>query len=97
MILKSYHKQAHLTYLKGLKLVHPMSEDENFKIEILIGADHYWGEVEDTVFRGHAIESWKSFIRTIEYRWLYTSIIVSRVHDECFVYPRTGGSKSIKV
>ncbi|XP_060598916.1 uncharacterized protein LOC132752597 [Ruditapes philippinarum] len=53
MPLKSYHKHAgHLPYLKGLKLAHPVSGDEDFDIEILIGADHYWDVVQDEVIRG---------------------------------------------
>ncbi|XP_053374153.1 uncharacterized protein LOC123529978 [Mercenaria mercenaria] len=51
--LKTYQKHAgHLPYLKGLKLAHPMSEEDNFEIEILVGADHYWDIVQDTVVRG---------------------------------------------
>jgi hypothetical protein len=50
--LKSHHKHVgHLTYLKGLKLAHPVSGDEDFDIEILIGADHYWDVVQDEVIR----------------------------------------------
>ncbi|XP_060566632.1 uncharacterized protein LOC132725515 [Ruditapes philippinarum] len=53
MPLKSYHKHAgHLPYLKGLKLAHPVSGDEDFDIEILIGADHYWDVIQDQVIRG---------------------------------------------
>jgi hypothetical protein len=51
--LKSHHKHAdHLTYRKGLTLTHPVSGDDDFEIEILIGADHYWDIVQDEVIRG---------------------------------------------
>ncbi|XP_053389951.1 uncharacterized protein LOC128552902 [Mercenaria mercenaria] len=51
--LKTYQKRVgHLPYLKRLKLAHPMSEEDNFEIEILVGADHYWDIVQDTIIRG---------------------------------------------
>jgi hypothetical protein len=50
--VKSHHKHAgHLTYLKGLKLVHTVSGYEDFDIEILIGADHYLDVVQHKVIR----------------------------------------------
>ena len=36
----------------GIKLAHPMTDDENFEISILIGADYYWTFVEDHTIRG---------------------------------------------
>ena len=41
------------THLKGLHLAHPITENENFEISVLIGADHYWHFVEDRVIRGN--------------------------------------------
>ena len=41
-----------MPHLRGLKLAHPVTSDENFAIYLLIGADHYWDIVEDTVIRG---------------------------------------------
>ena len=41
-----------MPHLRGLKLAHPVTSDENFAISLLIGADHYWDIVEDTVIRG---------------------------------------------
>ena len=38
---------SQLPYLKGLPLAHPVTTHENFKISLLIGADHYWDIVED--------------------------------------------------
>ena len=39
-------------HLKGLPLAYPISENENFEISILIGADYYWHFVQDHVIRG---------------------------------------------
>jgi len=36
----------------GIKLAHPVTDDENFEISILIGADYYWTFVEDHIIRG---------------------------------------------
>ncbi|XP_063446878.1 uncharacterized protein LOC134726406 [Mytilus trossulus] len=41
-----------LHYLKGLKLAHPLSEDNSFDISLLIGADHYWDVIKDDIVRG---------------------------------------------
>ncbi|VDI30698.1 Hypothetical predicted protein [Mytilus galloprovincialis] len=41
-----------LHYLKGLKLAHPLSEDNSFDISLLIGADHYWDAIKDDIVRG---------------------------------------------
>ena len=38
--------------IKGLKLAHPVTDDEQFTITLLIGADHYWDVVEDKIIRG---------------------------------------------
>nr|XP_034312872.1 uncharacterized protein LOC117684486 [Crassostrea gigas] len=49
-----------LSYLKGLKLAHPVSSDEQFHISMLIGADYYWSIVGDRIIRGNgptAVES----------------------------------------
>ena len=43
---------SHLPYLSGLTLAHPVTSDENFRISVLIGADHYWEFIEDEVVRG---------------------------------------------
>ena len=39
-------------YLQGLKLAHPITNEENFQISVLIGADFYWTFVEDHIIRG---------------------------------------------
>lgn len=49
-----------LSYLQHLPLAHPVTNDENFDITILIGADFYWRFVQDNVVRGDgptAVES----------------------------------------
>ena len=38
-----------LKYLKGLKLAHPVTQDGEFDISFLIGADHYWKIVQNHV------------------------------------------------
>ncbi|KAL5009405.1 hypothetical protein ScPMuIL_014986 [Solemya velum] len=43
---------SRLNYLKNLELAHPLSGEESFNIDILIGADFYWKFVEDKVIRG---------------------------------------------
>ena len=39
-------------YLQGLKLAHPVTNEDNFQISVLIGADFYWTFVEDNIVRG---------------------------------------------
>ena len=39
-------------HLQGLKLAHPVTNEDNFQISALIGADFYWTFVEDKVVRG---------------------------------------------
>ena len=41
-----------MPHLRGLRLAHPITSDEHFAISLLIGADHYWDIVNDTVIRG---------------------------------------------
>ena len=38
-----------LQYLKGLKLAHPVTANEQFDISLLIGVDYYWQTVQDEV------------------------------------------------
>ncbi|XP_071132834.1 uncharacterized protein [Mytilus edulis] len=40
-------------YLKGLKLAHPVTQQDTFEISLLIGADFYWEIIEDKVVRGN--------------------------------------------
>ena len=42
-----------LPYLRSLKLAHPMTDDEQFEISLLIGADHYWKIVQNKTVRGN--------------------------------------------
>lgn len=47
------HKEAvNLPYLKGLTLAYHVTTDDMFEISVLIGADHYWEIVQNTVIRG---------------------------------------------
>ena len=39
-------------HLKSLQLAHPITENENFEISVLIGADYYWNFVQDHIIRG---------------------------------------------
>ncbi len=40
-------------YLQGLKLAHPVTDNEDFEISLLIGANH-WDIVEDHIIRGNS-------------------------------------------
>lgn len=51
---------ANLSYLKGLKLAHHVTEAENFEISILIGAEFYWDIVENEIIRGNGPTAVKS-------------------------------------
>jgi len=53
--LSNYFRSCvtNLPYLRGLKLAHPISSDNEFEISMLIGADHYWDIVGDNIVRGN--------------------------------------------
>ena len=51
-----------LKYLKGLKLAHPVTQDGEFDISLLIGADPYWRIVQNHVVRGNGPTAVKSKI-----------------------------------
>ncbi|VDI29119.1 Hypothetical predicted protein, partial [Mytilus galloprovincialis] len=44
----------------GLRLAHPITNDDKFSISLLIGADFYWDFIEDTVIRGKGPTAVKS-------------------------------------
>ena len=46
----SYVKE--LPYLKGLDLTYAVSDNQEFDISVLIGADFYWSIVQEKVIRG---------------------------------------------
>ena len=50
-----------LPYLKN-PLAHPITSDDQLKISLLIGADHYWDIVEDKIVRGSGPTAAKSKI-----------------------------------
>ncbi|XP_052233469.1 uncharacterized protein LOC127846339 [Dreissena polymorpha] len=56
------HTAALLPYISKLKLAHPVTARENFRISLLIGADHYWDIIEDEVIRGKGPTAVKSKI-----------------------------------
>lgn len=41
-----------LPYLKGIPLTHAVSDNQEFEISMLIGADSYWSVVQETVTPG---------------------------------------------
>jgi hypothetical protein len=41
-----------MSHLKNLTLAHPITAQEDFRISLHIGTDHYWDIVEDEVIRG---------------------------------------------
>ncbi|XP_013413205.1 uncharacterized protein LOC106175645 [Lingula anatina] len=46
-------RTANLSHLRNLRLAHTPSDDRSpFFVSVLIGADHYWDFVEDTIMRG---------------------------------------------
>ena len=47
-------------YIRGLKLAHPITQQDSFEISLLIGADYYWDIVEDHVIRGNGPTAVKS-------------------------------------
>ena len=49
-------------YLQGLKLAHPVTDNEDFEISLLIGADRYSDIVEDPIIWGNGQHpSWDTF------------------------------------
>ena len=51
MLCTSLQQVLTVLHLKGLQLAH-LTENENFEISVLIGADYYWSFVHDHVTRG---------------------------------------------
>ena len=49
-----------MPYLKHLQLAHPVTEDDSFEINILVGADYYWTFVQDQVICGDGPAAVKS-------------------------------------
>ena len=39
-------------HLQGLKLAHPITNEDNFQVSMLIGTDFYWRFIEDNIVRG---------------------------------------------
>ena len=52
-----------IPYLKGLQLAHPVTDNVNFEISVLIGTDYYWSFVEDHVIRGSGPTAVQSKLR----------------------------------
>ena len=51
-----------LPHLQGLKLAHPITDEDLFQVDLLIGADYYWNIVEDHIVRGPGPTAAKSKI-----------------------------------
>ena len=51
---------SQLPYLSGLTLAHPVTNDENFHISVLIGADLYWEFIQDHIVRGDGLTAVQS-------------------------------------
>ena len=49
-----------MLYLKDLQLAYPVTEDDNFEITVLVGADYYWTFIQDHVIRGNGPTAVKS-------------------------------------
>lgn len=47
-------------YLQGLKLAHPIINEDNFQISVLIGEEFYWTFVEDNIVRGDGLTAQQS-------------------------------------
>ncbi|XP_071153391.1 uncharacterized protein [Mytilus edulis] len=56
------NNRRYIYYLKGLKLAHPLSEDNSIEISLLIGADHYWDVIKDDIVRGDGLTAMSSKI-----------------------------------
>ena len=53
---------TNLNYLNRLKLAHPVLQDDDFEISLLMGADHYWRKVKNHVVKGNIPTAVKSKI-----------------------------------
>ena len=49
-----------MQHFRGLKLAHPVTSNKSFTISLLIGTDHYWKFVQDTIIRGDGPVAQKS-------------------------------------
>ena len=47
-----FHYVKELSYLKNIHLTQAVSDNQEFDISVLIGADFYWSIVQETVIRG---------------------------------------------
>ena len=63
-----------MPHLSGLNLVHPITSDKKFTISILIGTDHYWKFVQDTIARGEDPTAQESKLRCLLSRPLPSSL-----------------------
>ena len=51
---------AQLPHLCNFPLAHPITQDDSFKISLLIGTDYYWDLVEDHIVRGNGPTAMRS-------------------------------------
>ena len=45
-----------IPYLKDLQLAHPVTEDDNFEVTVLVGTDYYWTFVQDQIIHGNGLQ-----------------------------------------
>ena len=70
-----------MPYLKHLQLAHPVTEDDSFEINILVGADYYWTFVQDQVIHGNGPTAVKSCLGyLLSGPLLQPSVAVNLVH-----------------
>ncbi|XP_063420482.1 uncharacterized protein LOC134705689 [Mytilus trossulus] len=84
---------VNMRHLHGLKLAHPITEDDMFDINLLIGADYYWSIVGDKIIRGNgptAVESKLGYLLSgpttsirESNRSSILNVIVSHKAEEC--------------
>lgn len=51
--LHSHGNTNTILYLRELPLAHPVTNNVNFELSLLVGADHYWDIVQDKIIRGN--------------------------------------------
>ena len=77
-----YTSLQNIPYLKGLQLAHPVTDNEDIEISVLIGADYYWSVVEDHVNHGSGATAVLSNLGYL------LSVLLLSTHSQlvCFTY-----------
>ena len=55
-----HYEASKLPYLQGLKLAHPVTDEDKFEISMLTGANFYWDVVENQIVQGDGPTAVKS-------------------------------------